>query len=117
MVFGETTFASRRSLIDYWINRWTEAPARVVYRQGMSWIYKDDLSSRIPEIKIPVQIIQGEEETAYLTAWVLPMLDRLSDAGLSVIPRAGHFANLENPEAVNTALTAFLDRLDVAPDN
>ena len=46
VVFGETTFADNRVLIDHWIEQWTRAPARVVYRQGMSWIYKEDLSRR-----------------------------------------------------------------------
>ena len=55
-------FADNRVLIDHWIEQWTQAPARVVYRQGMSWIYKEDLSRQIADIGLPVQIIQGEEE-------------------------------------------------------
>ena len=111
VVFGETTFADNRVLIDHWIEQWTRAPARVVYRQGMSWIYKKDLSRRIGEIGLPVQIIHGEEETAYLMEWVLPMLELLPDVKLARIPRAGHFANLENPAAVNAALSSFLKQL------
>jgi pimeloyl-ACP methyl ester carboxylesterase len=113
VVFGKTTFATNRALIDHWVDRWTEAPARVVYRQGMSWIYKEDLSDRMKELKIPVQIIHGEEETAYLMDWVLPMLEVLPDSALARIPGAGHFANLENPKAVNIALSDFLRRIGV----
>ena len=111
VVFGETTLATNRALIDHLINQWTTAPARVVYRQGMSWIYKEDLSGRIQDIRVPVQIIHGEEETAYLMDWVLPMLDALPNTALAGIPRAGHFANLENPDAVNAALSSFLERV------
>ena len=111
VVFGETTMATNRPLIDHWIDRWTAAPARVVYRQGMSWIYKEDLSGRMEDIKIPVQIIHGEEETAFLMDWVLPMLKALPDSALARITRAGHFANLENPDAVNAALSSFLERV------
>ena len=111
VVFGETTFADNRVLIDHWIEQWTQAPARVVYRQGMSWIYKEDLSRQIGEIGLPVQIIQGEEERAYLMEWVLPMLEVLPDVRLARIPRAGHFANLENPGAVNDALSSILEGL------
>ena len=115
VVFGETTFADNRPLVDHWIEQWTRAPARMVYRQGMSWIYKDDLSERISEIGLPVQIIQGEEETAYLTEWILPMLEVLPDVRLARIPRAGHFANLEEPDVVHAALSSFLER--VYPDH
>ena len=111
VVFGRTTFQTNRKQIDYWIDRWTTIPARVVYRQGMSWIYKEDLSPEIARIRVPVQMIQGEEETAYLTEWVLPMIDQLPDANLKVIPKAGHFANLERPHLVNEAIASFLNRI------
>jgi len=31
-------------------------------------------------------------------------------ARLEIVPRAGHLANLEQPDAVNAALAAFLER-------
>ncbi len=114
VVFGKTTFESNPALIDYWIDRWTMLPARTVYHQGMSWIYKNDLSRQVSALNIPVQIVQGREETAYLTDWVRPMLDVIPDVALNVIPGAGHFANLEKPEAVNGAIADFLQR--VYPD-
>lgn len=111
VVFGETTFKTNRALIDLWTNRWTEARARTVYHQGMTWIYKEDLSDRVGDIRTPTLIVQGEEEMAYLTEWTLPMLEVMADATLTRIPRAGHFANLEQPEAVNRALWDFLGRV------
>jgi pimeloyl-ACP methyl ester carboxylesterase len=39
------------------------------------------------------------------------MAARIPDAELVVIPRAGHASNLDQPEAFNAAVTAFLDRV------
>lgn len=111
VVFGQTTFAKNRALIDFWTDRWTEARARTVYHQGMTWIYKADLSALVGDIRVPTLIVQGEEETAYLTEWALPMLEAMADVTLTKIPRAGHIANLEQPEAVNRALSEFLGRV------
>jgi len=111
VVFGATTFANKQDLVDFWIDRWSDTPARPVYRQGMSWIYKRDLSDRLPQIVLPVLVTHGEEETAYPMKWVLPMIEALPNVTLARIPEAGHFANLENPVAVNTCASSFLTQL------
>lgn len=111
VVFGQSTFETNRELIDYWIDRWVEAPARAVYHQGMTWIYKEDLLKRVGAIHVPTLIIQGEEEIAYLNEWVQPMLGVMPDVSLTTIPKAGHFVNLEQPEAYNEVVASFLERL------
>jgi len=37
--------------------------------------------------------------------------DHIPGAGLALIPQAGHFVMLENPEAFNAALTDFVNAL------
>lgn len=110
--FGESTFRDNRPLVDYWIDRWTTViPARAVLYQGRSWLGKDDITSRLSEITIPVLVVHGEEDVPIPMERALPMLDALPDATLARIPRAGHSTNVENPTAVNEAIGDFLDRI------
>jgi 3-oxoadipate enol-lactonase len=43
------------------------------------------------------------------------MQELISGASLLEVPHAGHLPNLENPEAFNDALDAFLSRLSASP--
>jgi pimeloyl-ACP methyl ester carboxylesterase len=111
IVFGESTFRSNPDLVELWIDRWTQAPARTVFHQGMTWIGKRDLLEQSKSITIPVLLIQDAEETAYLNAWAEPMLETVERCSMVTIPNAGHFVNLEQPEAFNKAVREFLDTL------
>ena len=58
-------------------------------------------------------LIDGKAVAAQVRAEVAERTKRLQDAtgvqaGLAVIPRAGHMSNMEQPLAFNAALTAFL---------
>ena len=110
--FGQTTYANNKSLVDYWINRWsTTIPARAVLYQSRSWITKDDLTSRLGEITVPTLLIHGEEDVPVPIGRTVPMLEELPDATLCKIDRAGHTSNLENAVQVNEAIDTFLDRV------
>jgi pimeloyl-ACP methyl ester carboxylesterase len=107
--FGKTAYTANKPLVDYWTKRWTTTvPARAVLYQARSWINKDDLTSRLGEIKVPVLIIHGEEDVPVPIERAIPMLDMLPNATLCRIPRAGHTSNLENEQAVNEAIGEFL---------
>ena len=96
MAFGRTTNQVNRELVDYWVERWcTLIPARAVYYQGNSWLYKPDLSEAIADIKVPTLLISGAEDMAQPTDRIKPMADALPDAELVEIPGAGHMTNLE----------------------
>ena len=77
----------------------------------MTWIAKRDLLEESKSITMPVLMIQGAEETAYLNSWAEPMLETTTSCSMVTIPNAGHFVNLEQPEAFNKAALTFLDSL------
>jgi pimeloyl-ACP methyl ester carboxylesterase len=62
-------------------------------------------------LKVPALVIVGEEDTLTPVDESRKMVDALPTAELVVVPRAGHLANLEAPDAFNSALAAFLSRL------
>jgi 3-oxoadipate enol-lactonase len=110
--FGKTTYERNRGLVDHWIDRWcTMIPARAVYHQGGSWIAKTDMRPRLADIKVPTLIVHGEEDVPIPIEKAQPLINTLPDGALARTPQAGHSANLENPEAVNAAISAFLKRI------
>jgi pimeloyl-ACP methyl ester carboxylesterase len=61
----------------------------------------------LPDIRVPSLIIVGENDTPFLAASDY-MAAKIPGAKKVVIPNAGHAANIDNPEAFNEALSAFL---------
>jgi pimeloyl-ACP methyl ester carboxylesterase len=47
----------------------------------------------------------------YTYTQALDMCRRIANAEVVMIPRSGHLLNLDNPEAFNSALEGFLERV------
>jgi pimeloyl-ACP methyl ester carboxylesterase len=62
-------------------------------------------------IKVPSMVLVGEDDKGFLAATDY-MASKIPDAKKVVIPRAGHAANIDNPEAFNKELMAFLNGLE-----
>lgn len=67
-----------------------------------------DATPWLPEIKVPTLVVVGEDDALTPPADSHRIAKAVPGAGLSVIPKAGHLSSLENPEAFNEALDAFL---------
>jgi pimeloyl-ACP methyl ester carboxylesterase len=66
-----------------------------------------DLNDELAAVATPVLIIAGDEDDGCLEPSL--MLKRtIPTAGLVVMPKTGHTANLEDPDAFNRALEGFL---------
>ncbi len=70
-----------------------------------------DSMATLREIRVPTLVVCGEEDTLTPVAEAETMVAAIPGSRLAVIPEAGHLANLENPEAFNAALRAFLSTL------
>lgn len=64
----------------------------------------------LPGIKVPVLIVVGGDDTRFLAGCEY-MESRIPGAKRIVVPGAGHGVNIQEPEAVNEALAAFLKRV------
>jgi pimeloyl-ACP methyl ester carboxylesterase len=69
-----------------------------------------DSRETLPTIAVPTLVLVGAEDVLTPPAEAITMAAAIARARLDVIPRAGHLANLENPDAVNATLRAFLER-------
>lgn len=67
----------------------------------------------LPGIRSPALIIVGETDTPFLAAADY-MAAKIPGAKKVVIPHAGHASNIDNPQAFNEALTAFLKAAHLA---
>lgn len=113
LVFGPHTISDNTELVDKWLQRWDERPARSVYREFKSWIDKDDLTDRLHEITVPTLIVHGRQDNVLpLVDCGIPLAEGIPNNTFVIIEDSGHTSNAEQPEAVNRALVEFLATLD-----
>jgi 3-oxoadipate enol-lactonase len=62
----------------------------------------------LESISVPTHIVVGDEDTLTPPALSRTMAERIPGARLTVIKGAGHLCNIEQPEAFNAAVLAFL---------
>jgi 3-oxoadipate enol-lactonase len=67
-----------------------------------------DRRAALGDIRVPTLVIAGENDNAAPVNVMEKMAARISGAQFVLLPRAGHLANLERPEAFNAALLGFL---------
>jgi len=69
-----------------------------------------DSTKDLPTIDVPTAIIVGEADAITPLTNAKTMYDAIPGASLTVIPDAGHLANIEAPEAFDKAVRAWLRR-------
>ncbi|QZA87677.1 alpha/beta hydrolase [Salinarchaeum sp. IM2453] len=70
-----------------------------------------DIRDRVDQIQIPIQLVAGENDKLTPPAEHEKLQKLLPEAELDIIPDAGHLVMLEQPEAVNSSISAFLQKI------
>ncbi|MGB8666178.1 MAG: alpha/beta hydrolase [Serratia inhibens] len=73
--------------------------------------YTEDFAQRLLELRLPVQILWGENDEWQPVSYAYRLQADIPDARLQVIPQAGHFLMEDAPEAVAQRLVAFIHSL------
>ncbi|QUY49281.1 alpha/beta hydrolase [Serratia plymuthica] len=73
--------------------------------------YTEDFAQRLPELRLPVQILWGENDEWQPVSYAYRLQADIPGARLQVIPRAGHFVMEDAPEVVAQRLVAFIHSL------
>jgi pimeloyl-ACP methyl ester carboxylesterase len=81
----------------------TRATTGVITRKG--------IESEIDRIRVPTLILVGDEDVAVPPVHSQRLHERIAGSRLQIIPRAGHTSTVEEPAAVNGAITNFLGNL------
>ena len=74
-------------------------------------MHRADSTPLLAQVSVPTLVITGAEDEMIPVEESRQIASGIRGARLVIIPGAGHLANLEQPEAFNTALTEFLAAL------
>jgi|LGOV01.1.fsa_nt_gb pimeloyl-ACP methyl ester carboxylesterase len=74
-------------------------------------VNSDEIFDRLPQIKTPTLVIVGAEDASTPPEKSENIQRQIAGSKLVLIPHAGHSTSIEEPEAVNSALAAFLSKL------
>ena len=69
-----------------------------------------ELTDQLAKVRTPVLVLVGDEDEGCLEP-ALMLKRTIPTAGLTVLPRTGHTANLEEPDVFNQAVDRFLTTL------
>jgi 3-oxoadipate enol-lactonase len=75
----------------------------VIDRQG--------IEGELAKIKAPTQVVTGEFDVSVVPARSQRTAQQIPGAEFKTVPRAGHSSTMEEPEAINAVLKAFLERV------
>ena len=108
-LLGRTTLAARPDLVDG-----ARAMMRKMSAENISMVQRGmaerpDSAADLKTIKVPTLIAIGEEDLLSTVADGELMRQNIAGSQLKVIPKAGHYAAWEQPEAVGMVLRQFLD--------
>jgi len=108
-LMGRTTVATRPDLVDgagAMMRKMSAEDISLVLR-GMA--ERPDSVVDLKSINVPTLIVIGEEDVLSTVADGELMRQNIAGSQLKVIPKAGHYAPWEQPEAVGTVLRQCLD--------
>jgi 3-oxoadipate enol-lactonase len=74
-------------------------------------MHRPDSTPLLSQVAVPTLVVTGDEDELIPVDESRAIATAVKGASLVVIPRAGHLSNLEQPDAFNNALNAFLTKL------
>lgn len=82
------------------------------YKLGARAVWLADQQERVASIDVPTLVVCGDEDAITPPALSHALRDAIPGARYVEIAKAGHLANLEQPDAFNSALDAFFSESD-----
>ena len=87
-----------------------KTPEQVLSKTLIALSKRKETCSKLHKIKVPTLILVGESDKITPPASARVMHEKIPHALLTIVPYAGHLANLEHPEVYNDELLMFLHR-------
>jgi pimeloyl-ACP methyl ester carboxylesterase len=110
-LIGRTTVATRPDLVDGARAMMRKMSAEDISQVQRGMAERPDSVADLKTIDVPTLIAIGEEDVLATVADGELMRQNIAGSRLKVIPKAGHYAPWEQPEAVRTVLRQFLDNV------
>ena len=105
------TIADRQDIVDQVTAMILESAPEAIAAAQRGMAQREDVRERLGEIGCPALAIVGEQDAISPPAEMRAIADAMPKAELVEIAKAGHMAPLENPAAVNEALSKFVQSL------
>ncbi len=108
-LLGESTFRDRPTVVEHvrgWV-RSADADAVAWYQRAMA--RRPDSRDVLAAAALPTLVVRGDEDALSSADEADLLVATSPDATLLTVAGAGHLANVEDPEAVTTALVRFVD--------
>lgn len=103
LVFSAATRAERPALIERF-NRQFRANDPLALAWDLRAIAEIDTHARLGSVGVPTLVVVGAEDQLTPPDRAQLLAEAIPGARLEVVPGAGHFSNLESPDAVNALL-------------
>jgi len=110
-LLGATTHRERTDLVVHVREIAMRNPARGIADALAGLAARADSLPTLREIRVPTLVLCGDEDVLTPPSDAELLRRGIAGSRLEVIPRAGHLANLENPDAFNASLRRFLAEL------
>jgi pimeloyl-ACP methyl ester carboxylesterase len=110
-LIGRTTLGMRPDLVDGARAMMRKMSAEDISEVQRGMAERPDSVADLKTINVPTLIAIGEEDVLATVADGELMRQNIAGSQLKVIPKAGHYAPWEQPEAVGTVLRQFLDNV------
>jgi pimeloyl-ACP methyl ester carboxylesterase len=85
-----------------------ETGVEAFVRQQRSIMQRPDARSQLASIKCPTVVLTGDSDVLTPPNLAKEMAEGITGSRLVIVPDCGHLSTLERPDAVNTALIAWL---------
>lgn len=82
------------------------------YRTMVKCLVSFDQRAKLGDINVPCLVVAGAEDRTAPAAMMERMAERIPDAEFVCLEKAGHLANMEQPDDFNAVVRRFLDRLE-----
>lgn len=96
-----------QQLLDLGRQEWLANPPAVLHGDYLA-CDNFDVMDRLGEIRCPTLVLCGQEDQLTPPKYSQFLQERITDAVLTIIPRAGHMVMLEQPERLTGAIDEFL---------
>jgi 3-oxoadipate enol-lactonase len=88
---------------------WVASVPVKAYLETMKSVLTGDFTPTLAAVGVPTLVLAGENDTLTPPGQAQELASAIAGAKLTIIPAAGHLANLDNPDAFTAALAGFLD--------
>jgi 3-oxoadipate enol-lactonase len=107
---GKTTHEQRPQVVARLRDMILASPARGIADALAGLAARADSTPMLREIRVPTLVVCGEEDVITPPREAEAMHAAIAGSTLELLPKAGHLASVETPEAFNRILEAFLRR-------